>query len=416
LRQAVARGVDVVVIDHHLVPEEKLPALAFLNPHRSECGFPYKGLASCGLALSIAAALRAELGRELDVRRWLDLVAIGSVADVAPLDGDNRALVRAGLRRLSEAVRPGVRALFEVVGMDVGAPLTAEDIAFRIAPRLNAPGRLGAPDLSLSLLRARTLDEARGIAARIEQLCTARRDQQGQMVEAALEEIREQGYGDRPALVLGRQGWNHGIVGIVAGRLADDLKKPVAVIGFEGDVGRGSLRGPSGARLFDALSRVSDVLVRFGGHQAAAGLEVRFERLAELRERFEESCRALEFDAAQAELPPLPLVAGEDPAFVLRDLYRLEPCGMSNPAPTLAIDGELLIAREVKGGHLKLEVRLEGGRRLGGFGPNLGGQAALLGSRAGAGGRVRVIGSLRPDRFRGGDAVEVFVRQVAAIG
>ncbi len=415
LRKAVARGVDVVVIDHHLVPEEKLPALAFLNPHRSECEFPYKGLASCGLALSVAAALRAELGAQLDVRRWLDLVAIGSVADVAPLDGDNRALVRAGLRVLSEATRPGVRALLEVAGMDVGAPLTAEDIAFRLAPRLNAPGRLGAPDASLALLRARTLDEARGLAAQIEQQCVARREQQGRIIDEALEEIRREGYAERPAVVVGRQGWNHGIVGIVAGRLADDLKMPVLVIGFEGDVGRGSLRGPPGARLFDALGRVSDVLVRHGGHQAAAGLEVRFERLTELRARFEDSCRALEFDAAQDELPPLALASGEDPAQVLKDLYRLEPCGLGNPAPTLSVDGELLVAREVKGGHLKLEVLLEGGRRLGGFGPNLGAEAETLGSHAGTRGRVQVIGSLRPDRYRGGGAVELFVRQVLPV-
>ncbi len=412
LREVVARGVDVVVIDHHLVPEEKLPALAFLNPHRPECGFPYKGLASCGLALSIAAALRAELGRELDVRRWLDLVAIGSVADVAPLDGDNRALVRAGLKLLSEAQRPGVRALLEVASLEIGKPLTAEDIAFRIAPRLNAPGRLGAPDLSLSLLRARTLDEARGIAAQVEQLCTLRREQQNTMIEEALADVRSEGLGDRAGLVLGRRGWNHGIVGIVAGRLADDLKKPVAVIGFEGDVGRGSLRGPPGARLFDALERVGDVLVRFGGHQAAAGLEVKFERLAELRARFEESCRALEFEREESELPPLLLAAGEDPSVVLRDLYRLEPCGEKNPAPTLAIEGELLIVREVKGGHLKLELLLEGGRRLGGFGPNLGARVGEIDALSRSNGRVRAIGSLRHDRFRGGEAVEILVRKV----
>lgn len=416
LREATSRGVDCVVIDHHLVPEEKLPALAFLNPHRPECGFPYKGLASCGLALSIAAALRAELGRELDVRRWLDLVAIGSVADVAPLDGDNRALVRAGLKLLGEAARPGVRALLEVANLDIGSPLTAEDVAFRVAPRLNAPGRLGAPDVSLALLRARTLSEARGLAAQVEQLCTLRREQQGAMVEAALEQVRAEALAERPALVLGRQGWNHGIVGIVAGRLAEELGKPVAVIGFDGDVGRGSLRGPPGARLFDALERVSDVLERFGGHQAAAGLEVRFERLAELRTRFEESCRSLTFDDARAPLPPLVMVQGEDPTVVLRDLYRLEPCGEKNPPPALAVDGELLIAREVKGGHAKLELLLEGGRRLAGFGPNLGVRVRELDAQARLGARVRVIGSLRPDRFRGGDAVEMLVREVELLG
>lgn len=406
LAEAVAQGMDVVVIDHHLVPERPLPALAFLNPHRPECGFPYKGLASCGLVLSVAAALRQELGVPLDLRRWLDLVAIGSIADVAPLDGDNRALVQAGLRALRQAERPGVRALLELAKIDTSFPLTAEDVAFRIAPRINAPGRLQNPDLALELLRAKTLAAARPLAAQVEQLCQARKELQAQMLEDALEEVRREGWQQRAAVVVGRQGWNHGIVGIVAGRLAEELGRPVAVVGFEGETGRGSLRGPAGARLFDALESAKDVLVRFGGHQAAAGFEVRWERLAELRERFEAACANLAYDRIEEQWPPLPLVPGEEPARVLQDLVRLEPCGEGNPAPCLAIEGELRAARAVKGGHLKLEIEVDGGQRLGGFGVQLGSQADTLR------GRVRVVGKLRPDRWRGGDAVEVLVHNI----
>lgn len=406
LAEAAAQGVDVVVIDHHLVPARPLPALAFLNPHRPECGFPYKGLASCGLALSVAAALRQELGVALDLRRWLDLVAIGSIADVAPLDGDNRALVQAGLRALRQAERPGVRALLELAGIDTSYPLTAEDVAFRIAPRLNAPGRLQSPDLALALLRAKAPGTARSLAAQVEQLCQARKELQTQMFEHALEEVRREGWEQRAAVVVGRQGWNHGVVGIVAGRLVEELGRPVAVVGFDGDTGRGSLRGPVGARLFDALESAKDVLVRFGGHQAAAGFEVRWERLGELRERFEAACENLAYDRVEEPWPPLPLVPGEDPAQVLRDLVRLEPCGERNPAPRLAIEGELLVVREVKGGHLKIEIEMDGGHRLGGFGVQLGSQAETLR------GRVRVIGKLRPDRYRGGDAVEVLVHNI----
>lgn len=406
LAAAVVEGIDVIVIDHHLVPERPLPALAFLNPHRPECGFPYKGLASCGLVLSLAAALRQELGVELDVRRWLDLVAIGSVADVAPLDGDNRALVQAGLKVLRQAERPGVRALLELCKIDGTSTITAEDVAFRIAPRINAPGRLQGPDVALELLRSKDLEEARALAARIEQLSSARRELQDQMIGEALDEVRREGWHERPGVVVGRQGWNHGIVGIVAGRLADELKRPVAVVGFDGETGRGSLRGPAGARLFDVLECASDVLERFGGHQAAAGFEVRFDRLTELRERFESASTRLTFESGREELPPLLLVPGEDPSDVLRDLHRLEPWGERNPAPALALEGQLLSAREVRGGHLKLELELPGGRRIGGFGANLGARAGRLQ------GRVRVIGSLRPDRWRGGDAVEVLVRDL----
>jgi single-stranded-DNA-specific exonuclease len=173
-----ARDIDTIVIDHHLVPDEPLPALAFLNPHRPDCGFSYKGLASCGLALSIGAALRAALGQKLDLRQWLDLVAIGTIADVAPLDGDNRALVRAGLGVIGTSVRPGLRALAALAKIEGGSPLGAREVAFRIAPRINAPGRLGAPDLALRLLLARSDAEAGELAAQIEGISDRRRELQ----------------------------------------------------------------------------------------------------------------------------------------------------------------------------------------------------------------------------------------------
>ncbi|HEX6767268.1 MAG TPA: DHH family phosphoesterase, partial [Polyangiaceae bacterium] len=278
------RGIDVIVIDHHLVPSEPLPALAFLNPHRPDCGFPFKWLASCGLALSVAAAVRTALGRKLDLKALLDLVAIGTVADVAPLVDDNRTLVRAGLGVLGEARRPGLRALFGLAGITPGAPLTADDIAFRLAPRLNAPGRLGSPNAALELLVEKNRERAETLAAAIESATLERRALQDRMLDEALAEIRDERYDERSAIVLGREGWGTGIVGIVAGRLADRFARPVVVIGFENGHGRGSVRGPRGARLYDALELASSLLVRFGGHQAAAGLEVELSRLGELRE------------------------------------------------------------------------------------------------------------------------------------
>jgi single-stranded-DNA-specific exonuclease len=407
LAELRARGLDVIVIDHHLVPEQPLPALAFLNPHRPGCGFPEKGLASCGLALSLGAAVRKSLGRKLELRSVLDLVAIGTVADVAPLVGDNRALVRAGLAVISEARRPGLRALMELAKVERGAKLTAEDLAFRIAPRLNAPGRLGSPALSLELLLETNPERADRLAGDIEHKTVLRRAAQDRIIAEAEADIREHGWDQRPALVLGREGWGQGIVGIVAGRLADRFERPVVVIGFENGHGRGSVRGPRGSRLHDALARVSDVLMRFGGHQAAAGLEVKIERLAELREGFEAAVLAVgRIDGAGARAPALALAAGDTLSRVLGDFFLLEPCGEGNPCPELRLEAKLLRAREVQGGHLKLELELEGGQRMGAFGPELGARAADLGER------VVVFGRLRPDRFRGGDAVELRITQI----
>jgi single-stranded-DNA-specific exonuclease len=404
------RGIDCIVVDHHLVPDEPLPALAFLNPHRKECGFAYKGLASCGLVLSLGGAVRAALNRKLDLREWLDLVAIGTIADVAPLDGDNRSLVRAGLRALAQAKRPGLRALMQLARLDGGAPISAEDIAFRLAPRLNAPGRLGAPDASLELLLAQTQDSAELFAARLEQASTERKAQQERIVGEALEDIASLCCEREAAIVVGREGWNHGIVGIVAGRLSERFQRPTVVFGFENGHGHGSARGPAGSRLYDALSRCQHLVTRFGGHQAAAGVELDLARLDEFRAAFVSAIAgapalpAPSSDAASSDL--LWLDHSDAPERVLTDLSLLEPCGLGNPAPALLVEAKVGTSRAVNGGHLKLELELQSGKRLSAFG-------IAMGERAGAfASTIVVSGRLRPDRYRGGDAVELFLERI----
>jgi single-stranded-DNA-specific exonuclease len=409
LRWLGARGLEVVVIDHHLVPDEPLPAIGFLNPHRGDCGFGYKGLASCGLALSIAAALRKELGVDLDIRYWLDLVAVGTVADVAPLDGDNRALVRAGLDAILKGKRPGMLALLEVAKISRDTPLTGRDIAFRIAPHINAPGRLGSADVALDLLLARDIDTARSLAATLAQISDRRRALSEEMLNEASAEIASSGFERGAAIVVGREGWNPGIVGIVAGRLADRFERPVIVVGFDAGTGRGSVRGPNGSRLHDALGEAADLMVRFGGHQQAAGLEVLAERFDELRARF---CEAV---ARQGKAPApsaasteaLSLVAGDDPLAVLKDLGRLEPCGFRNPRPRIVVEGHVASAREVKNGHLKLELVLADRRRLDCFAPRRGELAS------GLRGQVRVVGDLRHNSFNGNVTAELLVEEVS---
>jgi len=402
------RGLDVIVIDHHLVPDEPLPALAFLNPQRPGCGFPYKSLASCGLALSVGAAVRSVLGRTLELKSVLDLVAIGSIADVVSLAGDNRALVRAGLFELGQARRPGMRALFELANIERGTALSAEDVAFRIAPRLNAPGRLGSAAVTLELLLERNPERADALAGEVEQRNAERRVLQDRILDEARAEIREHRFDDGAAIVLGREGWEQGVVGIVAGRLADEFARPVVVVGFEDGVGRGSVRGPRGSLLHDALSAVSACLVRFGGHQAAAGLEVTLPCLGELREGFVAAIAKRGPALAAPEARPLtPLVPGDSLPRVLGDFALLEPCGEGNPCPELELEGTVVRAREVKGGHLKLELELGSGERLGAFGVGLGERAAALS------GHVSLAGRLRRDHYRGGDAVELKISRLA---
>lgn len=402
---ARARGVDVIVVDHHLVPDEALPALAFLNPHRPECGFPYKGLCSAGLALSVGAAVRAALRSPLDLRTWLDLVALGTIADVAPLDGDNRRLVKAGLLRIgSPRARPGVVALREAARIRLGAAVGGVDVAFRLAPRLNAAGRLGDPAITLKLLRAGTITEARMLAARIEQINQERKALQQRIGEEAIAQVREV-YGDDVGggIVVAAEGWHRGVVGIVAARLVERFEAPAVVIALEDGVGHGSCRTPDGFSIYDAVAACRSHLSKFGGHAAAAGLSLAADRLEGFRAAFDDTCRTM-----RAALPPLDAtprvdvaIGGGYPLPTAEELALLEPVGEGNAEPLFLLEGaEVENVSTVGQGHLKLSLRL-GERRLSAFGWEMGDLAGEVGAR------VDLFGNLRPDGWRGGDAIEL---------
>lgn len=304
-----------------------------------------------------------------------------------------------------------MQALLEVAKISREVPLTGRDIAFRIAPQLNAPGRLGAADLALELLLATDLPSARGLAARLDLLSSERRAQSELILEQALEEIGQHGLAQEAALVLGRRGWNPGVVGIVAGRLADRFERPVIVVGFDGPSGRGSVRGPVGSRLHDALCEARDVMVRFGGHQQAAGLEVLEDRLPELRALFVAAVsRQGPAPRAETGADVVTLEPGDDPFAVLTDLDRLEPCGFGNPRPKLRVVGRVSEAREVKNGHLKLLLQLGERCWLAGFAPRLGAHGHALR------GEVEIVGDLRHNSYPGGDPVEIFVEQLLYAG
>lgn len=411
VRAATEAGIDVIVVDHHLVPEEPLPALAFLNPHRPDCGFAYKGMCSAGLAFSLGAAIRSRLGLKLDLRPWLDLVALGTIADVAPLDGDNRALTRAGLRLItSDRARPGVQALRELTGIRPGSRIGAHEVAFRFAPRLNAPGRLGDPTVTVALLRSKTIEEARRHAARIEELNNERKGIQNQMSEEAYAQV-EALYGGAPThgVVLASEDWHRGVVGITAARVVDRYGVPAVVIASDGTHGHGSARTPEGFHLYNALQKCSDLLVRFGGHAAAAGATLSMENIEAFRTRFAENAPAPD---AATRLPMVDVELG--PEFDLptvEDIMRLEPLGEANAQPTYAIrDAKIEDLRAVGDGqHLKLRLRV-GRRFVSAFGPGMAHEMEGLGKH------VTVVGHLRPDFWRGGDNLELSVSALRPAG
>lgn len=398
-------GVDVCVIDHHLVPEVPLPAYSFINPHRPECHSTYKWMASVGLALSVIGGLNRKLGGSLNTRDWLDVCAIGTVADVAPLTGDNRLLVNAGLSALTKPKRPGLAALYELTDFRPTEALTGRDIAFRISPGINAPGRMSDPDIILDLLMEKDPIRAREIAQQVKDIWDKRRLDTDVMAEEAINEVLNTStYTEGSAIVVGREEWNHGIVGIVAARLVDKFNVPVCVLGTHG---RGSLRGPAGSTLYDALVFCKDTLVKFGGHQAAAGCQVEWDNLNQFRQKFSEffSTKQSTHNEHPIVSNLLPLETSDDPLSVANDINKLEPCGQGNARPIVTFTCQIKAAKAVKGNHLKVDMILPNGLSIGGFGINLGDMAEDLPFGA----TVEVQGDLRKNTWNGRTKAEVFI-------
>jgi single-stranded-DNA-specific exonuclease len=407
IAQAKAKGIDVVVVDHHLVPDEPLPAFAFLNPHRPDCDFAFKGLCSAGLAFSLGAAVRAELGAELDLRRWLDLVAVGTIADLAPLAGDNRRLVRAGLKALgSRHARPALTALRQAAKIPESADLTARDVAFRYAPRLNAPGRLGAADLTLRFLSARTASAAWGLLDEVESANQERKALTARATEEASAQAREL-YGDTPGsgVVVGSDDWHRGVVGIVAARLADEFGVPAAAIAFDGDQGHGSVRSARGVDVYEALTRCAPALGRWGGHRAAAGFSLDKGRLEALRAGFSDATDGCTSDGP-TEVEVDIALGGPFRIPTVEDLSRVGPFGEGHPVPTFLVDALVIEATGVGEGQAHARLMLRAGREdFRAFAPGM--FARIKGRES-----LKLVGEFQPDHWLGGRSVELLVTDV----
>jgi single-stranded-DNA-specific exonuclease len=360
-------GMDVVIVDHHTVPETLPPATAVLNPHQPGCEYPTKALCAAGVAFNLVMALRRSLRtlgwfqtrREPPLKPLMDLVALATVCDVVPLTGANRILVRHGLDALGRAERPGVRALKEVAGLQTEGSVSAGQVGFRLGPRINAAGRLDDASVGLQLLRTRSLAEARDLAARLDQANTERQSIERRMLEEAVAQAEER-QGAR-GLVLWAEGWHPGVVGIVAARVVERFHKPTLVIGVQSGVGKGSARSIEGFHLVEALGECAEHLSRFGGHRHAAGVTLDSERLLDFRRAFESvAARRLREEDLEPRCRVDAVVHPEELTERAVDaLAVLGPFGAGNPEPTfvaeaLQAQGRLLTAKNGGAAHLKL--------------------------------------------------------------
>src|SRR5215203_638254 len=291
LEWARDNNLDVIITDHHLPDAEEgaPPAYAVLNPNQKACTYPDKNLAGVGVAFKLAHALFRERGRESQVPGFLKVVAIGTVADVAQLTGENRAIVALGLADLRLAKNPGLRALMEVAGCGDGSGMRAFDIGFRLGPRINAAGRMDAARAVVELFESKNMEEARALAAHLDARNRERRDVQQRVTERAVAELELSGQDVTGVVVVAGDGWHRGVIGLAASKIAERLQRPAVVISLDEDgTGHGSARSGDGFHMLDALTECADILEAFGGHAHAAGLAVRRENVAELRRRLNE--------------------------------------------------------------------------------------------------------------------------------
>jgi single-stranded-DNA-specific exonuclease len=353
-------GVDCVVTDHHLAGERLPPACAILNPRREDCAYPEKSLAGVGVAFKLVQALLEGRMSERVLRSYLKLVAIGTIADVVPLLGENRVIAHFGLTGLREPSQAGLEALMEVAGL-AGQPVTANDVAFRLAPRLNAAGRMEDADEVIELMVTSEVERARAIAARLDLLNRERQRTEEEILREITDRMTQRPeISSRYSLVFAGEGWHRGVIGIVAQRLVERVYRPTLVVGIEDGVGVGSGRSIRGFHLLDALTPLGDLFERFGGHAQAAGFALPAERIAELEARFEERARHLlrPEDLEPTQRIDAELGLREVDWELLEEVQGLEPFGSGNPKPVFAARKVRLAAppRVLKEKHLKLRV------------------------------------------------------------
>ena len=363
-------GMDVIVTDHHQVPPTLPEAVAVLNPHQPECAYPAKELSGVGVAFKLIMALRGRLrqdsrwdGKIPNLRRHLDLVALGTIADIAPLLGENRILVRHGLQELTHSQKLGVQTLKRVARIaeqDIGP----RQVGFTLAPRLNAAGRLAAAKAGVELLLSDDAMRAEQLARYLDAVNRERQVVQAQIYEEAKAAIEADGGVDnRWAIVLASERWHPGVVGIVASKLVEEYGRPTVLIGLEGETGKGSGRSIAAFHLYKALVACQELLAGFGGHEHAAGVRIHRDQVPPFGEALNRVARE---QLSQADCTPLLGIDAEvrleevDDT-LLQFIERLEPFGEGNPQPVLLVRGvevvgaPTLVGKEQQ--HLRLTLR-----------------------------------------------------------
>ncbi|MBI2213679.1 MAG: single-stranded-DNA-specific exonuclease RecJ [Acidobacteria bacterium] len=347
VQRALERGIDVIVTDHHLPPGILPDAVALLNPKIDGCAYPYPDLAGAGVAFKLGCELLRRAGNSMPIESLLKIAAIGTIADVAPLSGENRVIAKLGLEGLESTTNRGLRALFAECGIRPGSAPKASDIGFRIGPRINAAGRLASADTAIELFSARTDDEARLLAKELSRLNSERQETEKELLTAADAMIETKGP-IPAAIVLASEGWHRGVVGLCAGRIAQKHNRPTLVIAIGDGRAVGSGRSIAPIDLHAAMQKHEELFEHFGGHSHACGFSMRPELVPELERRLVSDLGSLPPETFMREaLVDGELDLSELDAALIDALERFEPFGAANPRITALVrDVEILSTRE----------------------------------------------------------------------
>ena len=355
-------GVELIVTDHHLPGPDGVPrALAVLNPNQAGCGYPCKDVCGAGVAFKVAQALLEKEGRARLLPSFLKVVALATIADSVPLRGENRVFARLGLDGLRAPVNLGLKALFQVAQLDGSRPVTATDIAFRVAPRINAAGRMDVARDVIDLFTVKDATRTREIAARLDQLNAERQNEERRILDEIFKRFEENpALADPYCLVIDGEGWHRGVIGITATRVVERYHRPTLVVACENGEAHGSGRSIPAFHLLEAMESCAELFTRFGGHAHACGFALPVDRLPELRERLDRFARGR---LTAADLEPVLEVDGELPIEQITPqffaaLQQLEPFGVENPEPVFSARAVRLAAppRFIKDKHVRMKL------------------------------------------------------------
>ncbi|MBT8401053.1 MAG: single-stranded-DNA-specific exonuclease RecJ [Rhodothermia bacterium] len=419
---AKSLGIDVIICDHHTVKDDIPAAVAVLDPKRPDCSYPFDELSGCGIGYKLVCATLDRLGRSTDeAADLLDLVALSIASDIVPLHGENRILMQEGLSRLQSTPRLGIRALAKAAGTDL-ADCTTRGIVFSLGPRINAAGRLGDAARAVELLLAADDRSAELLASELEETNSRRRMIDRETAEAAVQMVEELYADDLGAgLVLHNSEWHPGVVGIVASRIVERFARPAILLTTVNGVAKGSGRSVPGINIFDAISQCADLLEDFGGHDFAAGLSIRPDRIPALTDRFRKA--AEEQATADTFVPAIDydsrLSLGAIDSRFWAVLRQFAPHGPTNERPVYRADNLRVLGRPRTvghdGGHIKLVVRQPDGRPMEVIGFGLGDRLAMLEGSRRDGQPLEMLFSIDEHVWKGRKALQLQAKDIRTV-